>query len=125
MLDKSALSEEEHVHGQESSGFSKLKAFIKQQNEPEDLIMPADLLPTLETELRKHFLNQFFPLQMKWATSTVSDVSYIDRKYNDDQTLKSEQLKAVEALLKHCLTTSMKCPEWEEDTKAFTHDREE
>lgn len=40
-----------------------------------------------EIELRAYFLEQLFPLQMKWATSTVSDVSFIDQDAYEDETL--------------------------------------
>jgi len=36
-----------------------------------------------------------------------------------NSTLKSWQLKAVEVLLKYCLTTSVKRPEWDEDEIDF------
>lgn len=38
-----------------------------------------------EEELRMYFLNELFPLQMKWATSTVSDVSFIDQSIYEDE----------------------------------------
>ncbi len=40
-----------------------------------------------ELELRTYFLEQLFPVQMKWATSTVSDVSFIDQTAYEDETL--------------------------------------
>lgn len=40
-----------------------------------------------EMELRSYFLNKLLPIQMKWATSTVSDVSVIDNKIYEDERL--------------------------------------
>lgn len=45
-------------------------------------------LPKTREELIKHFLDELYPFQLKWASSTISQVSYTDRKYNDDPTLK-------------------------------------
>ena len=38
--------------------------------------------------------------------------------------LKRDQLKTIEALLKHCFTTSIKRPEWEEDSPVFSFGEE-
>lgn len=46
------------------------------------------LLPKNREELIKHFLDELYPFQLKWASSTISHVSYTDQKYNDDPTLK-------------------------------------
>lgn len=43
---------------------------------------------TTETELRQFFLDELFPLQLKWATSTVTNLSFYDEKYTKDPTLK-------------------------------------
>lgn len=40
-----------------------------------------------EMELKKYFLQKLLPIQMKWATSTVSDVSFIDEHVQDDEDL--------------------------------------
>lgn len=40
-----------------------------------------------EIELRSYFLNQLLPIQLKWATSTVSDVSFIDEDIYEDERL--------------------------------------
>jgi hypothetical protein len=39
-------------------------------------------------ELKQQFLNRLFDFQMKWATSTLVDTSFIDKKYYHDERLK-------------------------------------
>lgn len=87
-LDQDHLINEEFIQKQESSYFSKLKSFIRQQDEPDNQIIQEELLPTTELDLKQYFLNKLFPLQMKWATSTVADVSFFDKSYSYDRTLK-------------------------------------
>lgn len=67
---------------------STFRSFMKQSDEPEDLVTSADLLPETELELRQYFLNQLLPFQIRWATSTVTDVSFTDKDYQFDDTLK-------------------------------------
>lgn len=45
-------------------------------------------LPRSRKKLTQYFLNELFPFQLKWATSTISQVSFTDRKFNHDSTLK-------------------------------------
>lgn len=71
----------------EISTFAKLKSFIKQDGSEEE-VQTEHTLPESEIELKHYFLDNLFPLQLKWATSTVKDVSYFDSKYHNDQTLK-------------------------------------
>ncbi len=46
-------------------------------------------LPRSKNQLTQYFLNELYPFQLKWASSTISQVSYTDLKYNSDTTLKS------------------------------------
>lgn len=57
-------------------------------NREEDLQVESDNLPLTEIDLRQYFLDKLFPLQLKWATSTVTEVSFIDPHYEVDQHLK-------------------------------------
>lgn len=59
---------------------------VDKQSRP--ILMDSELLPESEIELRQYFLDMLFPLQLKWATSTVTDVSFIDKKHHYDDTLK-------------------------------------
>lgn len=45
-------------------------------------------LPETKDQLRKYFLNQLYPFQLKWATSTLTQVSYTDKRYYYDNQLK-------------------------------------
>lgn len=70
-----------------------------------------------------HILLQHTP----YHTSCIGKRDYakwFKEKRALDSPLKSSQLKVAERLLKHCLTTSVKRPEWEEDA-TFTYVDEE
>ncbi|HLR14985.1 MAG TPA: nuclease-related domain-containing protein [Bacillota bacterium] len=58
--------------------------FKKEEDVPEEV---DAIHPLSEMELKKHFLQKLLPIQMKWATSTVSDVSFIDEHVQDDERL--------------------------------------
>lgn len=45
------------------------------------------ILPNTEEELKHYFLNQLIPFQFKWATSTISNVSFVAPKYYKDDLL--------------------------------------
>lgn len=70
----------------EESTFEKIKSFIKQDN-VEEITEEPDRLPEDEMELKQYFLDKLFPFQLKWATSTVTDVSFVDRAYHYDPKL--------------------------------------
>lgn len=73
---------------QEQSSF-KWNPFQKKDIPFEEEFIPFQRqLPRTKEELIRYFLDKLFPFQMKWATSTVSQISFIDSKYNDDQVLK-------------------------------------
>ncbi|MFC2948695.1 NERD domain-containing protein [Virgibacillus sediminis] len=44
--------------------------------------------PETEKDLRKSFLDQLYSFQLKWASSTVNRISFMDRKYYMDESLK-------------------------------------
>lgn len=78
------------VQEESSSTFSKLKTIFKgnESVERDNDVVTEPLLPSTENELRHYFLNKLFPFQLKWATSTVTDVSFIDSEYETDETLQ-------------------------------------
>lgn len=45
-------------------------------------------LPATERELKQYFLDRLFPFQLKWASSTVMNVSFMDRNVESDPTLQ-------------------------------------
>lgn len=82
--------EEVYVPNVEPSLLSKLKRRLKRENEieTEEHIRSHDKLPLTEIELKHYFLDKLFPFQLKWATSTVTDVSFVDPVYYSDHHLK-------------------------------------
>ncbi|HLS35957.1 MAG TPA: NERD domain-containing protein [Bacillota bacterium] len=70
------------------SNFMKIKNFFTgSQMAP----LPRDEhTPYIETELqlRQYFLNELYPFQIKWATSTLSEISVLDESVEHDETLK-------------------------------------
>ncbi|WP_254217776.1 NERD domain-containing protein [Virgibacillus pantothenticus] len=49
----------------------------------------ADLdLPETEQGLKQYYLDKLLHLQMKWATSTVTDISFVDKKWTEDNEIK-------------------------------------
>lgn len=87
-LDRDNTMEKQSTTGKKTSSFTKFRPFMKQNDESEDIVTTADLLPATETELKQYFLNKLLPFQIRWATSTVTDVSFTDQDYQYDNTLK-------------------------------------
>lgn len=78
--------QEEKVVG-EDNFFSKIKSFFKKEDLSMENIEQEVQLPTTEQQLRQYFLDRLYPFQLKWATSTVTDVSFMDESFNTDPTL--------------------------------------
>ncbi|WP_053218858.1 hypothetical protein [Virgibacillus senegalensis] len=45
-------------------------------------------IPPTKERLKRNFLDRLIPFQLKWASSTVSQTSFLDRTFLQDQTLK-------------------------------------
>src|SRR5699024_1015233 len=60
----------------------------KSTNMEKEVSKGSVALPGTENELKHYFLRQLFPFQLKWATSTVTDISAMKESYQADQTLK-------------------------------------
>jgi len=71
----------------ENNFFSKVKSFFKKEELDIENIQQEAQLPETEQQLRQYFLDRLYPLQLKWATSTVTDVSFVDESFNSDPTL--------------------------------------
>lgn len=69
-------------------------------------------LPHSETELTKYFLNKLFPFQLKWATSTISQISFIDPKFETDPMLKQllQRLPDIYLLMYYPVFSIKKAP---------------
>ncbi|WP_217589824.1 NERD domain-containing protein [Lentibacillus saliphilus] len=67
----------------------KWLSFIKKEAKPnaEEDIDHHDI-PQSELQLKQLFLDQLLPFQFKWATSTVTDVSFVEPSIYRDETLK-------------------------------------
>ena len=78
----------------ERSVFSKLRTKFKRGKDQVEETKPkqesnqyADL-PESEEELKHYFLDKLFQFQMKWATSTITHTSIVDREYYQDPLLR-------------------------------------
>ncbi|WP_010651424.1 hypothetical protein [Oceanobacillus massiliensis] len=92
-------SEAELESEQQMGKFSKLKAKLKRKQKEAESYPETDSdsepeaneyadLPETEEALKQYFLNKLIGHQMKWATSTVSSTSFVDRNYYSDPLLK-------------------------------------
>lgn len=67
---------------------SKWNLFQRKKEQEEVEATKHDvMLPNTEEELKHYFLNQLIPFQFKWATSTISNVSFVAPKYYKDELL--------------------------------------
>ncbi|AIF43156.1 hypothetical protein X953_08335 [Virgibacillus sp. SK37] len=67
---------------------SKIKALMRKDVGEEEQNIKEENLPETEAELKQYFLNRIFNFQLKWATSTVTELSYMKRSYYTDSLLK-------------------------------------
>ncbi|SFB37156.1 hypothetical protein SAMN04488072_12030 [Lentibacillus halodurans] len=81
---------EETVPDKPVSAFSKWKSFLTLGSRKMESEMPDEenALPKTENDLKHYFLDQLFPIQLKWASSTVTDVSFSDKNYDENDQLK-------------------------------------
>lgn len=71
------------------SFFSKWMRFGKNEEEADqETSDPREDRPTSETELKQYYLDKLLSFQLKWATSTVTDTSFMNRDYYSDPLLK-------------------------------------
>src|SRR5699024_12757062 len=64
---------------------------LRKKDKKEKTELKSDKLedfPKTEDELRRYFFNQLYPFQLKWATSSISHVSFMNRKYNKEADLE-------------------------------------
>ena len=72
----------EHSHG---------RPYLKDAEQEELIDYEAvDLTRNIHSldELKQHFLDQLLPFQLKWASSTLTEKSYIDKEFYVDKTLR-------------------------------------
>ncbi|WP_373893110.1 NERD domain-containing protein [Virgibacillus natechei] len=70
------------------SRFSKLKRFLKREGQSEEEKLESSTIPYSKTDLKQHYLDNLMNFQLKWATSTVTDTSFMNESYYNDPTLK-------------------------------------
>ncbi|MHA6253487.1 NERD domain-containing protein [Oceanobacillus sp. CAU 1775] len=85
---------EEPIEEESSSMFSRVFDKFKKQKVESEVISEPEVeetnepLPKTELELKQQYLDNLLNFQMKWATSTVSRSSFVDRAYYKDPLLK-------------------------------------
>lgn len=73
----------------QSSRFQRIKSLLKKTTKKVKETAPETaILPDNKDELKRYFLQQLFPFQLKWATSTVTDVSAVQESFKDDPLLQ-------------------------------------
>lgn len=84
---RKAEMEEKLRREQEKERF-RWQNLFQRNTKAEDPVIFKRNLPKSKDNLRKYFLNRLFPFQLKWATSTLTQVSFTDKKYYFDEQLK-------------------------------------
>ncbi|MEC5421880.1 NERD domain-containing protein [Virgibacillus sp. C22-A2] len=81
--------EDESNAAETATKLSWWKSLIRKENEQEEVHQQQkEQLPDTESELKQYFLDKLLLIQLKWATSTVTDLSFIDKTYYNNSTLK-------------------------------------
>ena len=71
-----------------AKGRFRWNPFKQAKTGSEDTVLFKRNLPESKDHLRQYFLNQLYPFQLKWATSTLTQVSYTERDHFFDKDLK-------------------------------------
>lgn len=73
----------------EPSRLQKIKSIFKQTAKKEkETPSKTVTLPETEEDLKHYFLRKLLPFQLKWATSTVTNISALKESYQTDQRLQ-------------------------------------
>ncbi|MCT2535032.1 NERD domain-containing protein [Aquibacillus koreensis] len=81
----------EHMEEVQENNFYKWKRFFQRRENVESEAEESDSLLTIphsKKELIQYFVDTLLPFQFKWASTTVSEMSFFDKAYYDDFTLK-------------------------------------
>lgn len=76
---------------EKESRFAKWKGKVTKRKElpKEGEIQENEIeLPKTEQGLKQYFLDEMLKFQLKWATSTVTDTSFMNKRYKDDSKLR-------------------------------------
>ncbi|UOQ47099.1 NERD domain-containing protein [Gracilibacillus caseinilyticus] len=82
------VSAEANQEEPQDSYFSKWRSFFNSRSEIENQSDEVEILPKTEEALKQYFLDALFPFQLKWASTTIDRMSFIDKTYNQDFLLK-------------------------------------
>lgn len=72
----------------ETSLFTQWRKKRKGEDEPVDEELGLSPLPQTKEQLKLYYLNQLLHFQLKWATSTISQMSFMNHDYENDLVLK-------------------------------------
>ncbi len=61
---------------------------ISAEEDPFQFTPSFSVRPNSEEDLKRHFLDQLFSYQMKWASTTLTEKSFVDKKFFYDERLK-------------------------------------
>jgi hypothetical protein len=66
---------------------------FREHHEDQDHLMDSGALNSISNiktieELKQHFLDGLLPFQLKWASSTLTERSFVAKEFNNDPTLK-------------------------------------
>ncbi|WP_421380621.1 NERD domain-containing protein [Bacillus salacetis] len=64
------------------------EVYTSQSEEDAEMDLKITELPSTEEELKHLFLDQLFHFQLRWASSTLTEKSYVDKSYTSDERLK-------------------------------------
>lgn len=81
------LKLEAPVEEKTSSFIDRLNDFFKKEENVE-LECESEPMPETEEQLKRFFLDSIFQFQLNWASTTLSQMSFLDRDYYDDLKLK-------------------------------------
>ena len=85
------LEVESNEQEEPEENLSKWKQFFHRREQVEDEMegdSTTEDLPSTKDDLKQYFLNMLLPFQLKWASTTIQEMSFLDRSYYDDLTLK-------------------------------------
>jgi hypothetical protein len=77
----------------EKSSFSLKNIFNRNKDNKQflpELIERSNITPAVQSkdELKQYYLDKLYPIQLKWASSTLHESSFLDNKYQYDPLLK-------------------------------------
>ncbi|GFZ87394.1 hypothetical protein GCM10010978_29030 [Compostibacillus humi] len=79
----------EETESQPKSPLEKLKLFAKKERKLESVPKEEkQVLPNNIDELKQYYLDRLLQFQLKWGTSTMTQMSKVDAKYFNDMLLK-------------------------------------